>query len=158
MSMQKTDDGLGWISTSDPTRETLGTQIIRAENDYANAPSTQEVGETMSELGKTICKGLEEAINNARSKGIQGRIYIYIVETPMPIKKPVMQLTFYTRRTRPTPEWNTCLYSHDDHDSAPKLCWALPEYAHHRAMLRDKHKHSPDHIRWIQQMLNGLLV
>lgn len=155
--MQKTDDGLGWISTSNPNRETLGTQLIRSEQAHASAPM-QEVGETMSEMGKTICKGLEEAINIARSKGIKGRIYIHIVETPMPIKKPTIQLTFFTRRTRPTPEWNTCLYSHDDDDSMPTLQWALPEYAHIRRMLREKHKYTPDHIKWIQMAKAGTLI
>lgn len=157
--MQKTPDGTGWISTSDPKRETLGTQIVKAEESYDGY--TQEVGETMDELGKTICKGLEEAINNARSKGISGRIYIMIVESPMPPgvnTKPILQLTFFTRATRPDPEWNTCLYSHDDDAPYPKLEWSLPQFQHVQRMLCDPKAYTPEQLNWIKLMCQGLLI
>jgi len=153
--MEKTSHG--YISTVDPERETLGTQIIRAEESYDGC--IQEVGDTMTELGRTICKGLEEAINNARSKGIRGRIYIHIVELPMPpgIQKPVVNLRFFTRASRPDAMWNSTLYYHDDDDAYPTLCWALPEIGHTDEMLRNPSRYTPEHLSWVQLMKKGLL-
>jgi hypothetical protein len=159
--MQKTPDAVGWISTSDDTRETLGTQIIRSEESYARAPAPQQVGETLDEMGRTICKELETAINNARKVGIKGLIYIYIVESPMPksiASKPIMQITFFTRRTRPTPEWNTTLYSHNDDDPYPTLEWALPGYEHSQRILKEPYKYTPKQVEWVSQHRLGTLV
>lgn len=155
--MQRTDDGLGYISTSDETRETLGTQIIRQEDSYDG--HKQEVGETLDELGKAICKGLEDAINSARSKGIRGDIYIHIVETRLPpsIDKPVAKFTFFTRQSRPDPMWNTSLFLHKEGDSYPSLCWTLPEYQHSREITVNPNKYSPEQVRWVAQMQKGLL-
>lgn len=159
--MQKTEDGLGYISTSDESRETLGTQILRKQEEYLNAPVVQEVGETMTEMGKTICKELETAINNARKVGIKGLIYIYIVESPMPksiASKPIMQITFFTRRTRPTPEWNSTLYSHNDDDPCPILEWSLPGYEHSQRILKEPYKYTPKQVEWVSQHRLGTLV
>lgn len=161
--MQKTPDGEGWISTSDPTRETLGTQLIKSEKEIAEYSQPQEVGETLSEIGKTICKGLEDAINNARDKGITGRIYIFVVEQPMPSvisERPVMQLVFVTRRTVPDMDWNTALYYHDDDDPCPTFVWALPSFQHVRYMFKNPHEFSPDQLQSIKDCMaqQGLVV
>lgn len=155
--MQKTEDGLGYISTSDESRETLGTQLIRqAQKDQPK----QQVGETMSEIEKLICRELEIAINNARDKGIRGRIYIFIVPTNFgpKLNQPCSKLTFFTRETRPTPEWDTCLYSHDEGDNTPTFQWSLPAIGDHKEILRNPHRYTPDQIKWVKQMLQGTLV
>ena len=158
--MQHTPDGIGYVSTSDETRETLGTQIIRSEASIARAPITQEVGETLDEMGKTICKELEKAINNARDQGISGLIYIHIVETPMPdqiANKPIMQINFFTRRTRPTPIWNSSLYSHHDGDSYPMLEWSLPGVEHSQRIVKESYKYTSKQVEWVSQALLGTL-
>ena len=158
--MQKTEDGLGYISTSDESRETLGTQILRKQEEHLNAPVVQEVGETMTEMGKTICRELEAAINNARSKGIGGLIYMHIVNEEMPphLGLPCHKITTFTRLTRPTPVWDSCLYSHNDGDSFPTFHWSLPPYKDHKAYLDGRLKCTPQEKQWIKQAMRGTLV
>lgn len=154
--MQKTADGIGYVSTSDPTRETLGTQIKRQT---VQPFYRQEAGETVAEMGKQLLGELERSVHNARSKGITGKIYIQILEQKIGqnLGRPVVKYTFYTRRTRPTPEWNTVLYSHEDQDSCPKFEYALPELVHIPGIMKHSWKYPPTYIEMIQAMLKGKL-
>lgn len=155
--MQKTNDNSGYISTSDSSRETLGTQIQRESQ---KRQYTQEAGETVAEMGHMILSELERAIKNTREKGIRGKIYIHILEQKVGqnLGRPVVKYVFYIRRTRPTPDWNTILYSHNDEDSQPKFEYALPELVHVPGILTRAWKFPQKYIDLIDSMLKGTLT
>lgn len=157
--MQKTSDNIGYISTVDDKRETLGTQIMRAGDAFLNAPYKQEAGETLSELGKDICRNLEGIINKARDQGFRERLFIHMLELPMPdhLGLPCVHIKFYGRASRPDPIWNSSLYTHDDGDNAPKLEWCLPRIQDHREILDNPCKYTPNQVRWVDLMLKGFL-
>lgn len=154
--MEKTVREDGFISTSNPSRETLGTQILRESQKRAY---TQDAGETVAEMGHMILSELERSIKNTRDKGIRGKIYIHILEQKIGqnLGRPVVKYIFYIRRTRPTPEWNTILYSHDDEDSQPTFEYSLPELVHVPGILTRSWKFPPKYVEFINSMLKGEL-
>src|ERR1700690_1748272 len=131
-------------------RKTLGEQLIES---WSMPP--QDVGETMQEVGKHVCRQLELAINNARDKGITGRIYILMWTKKMPVANNAHEMTFYTRKTRPDPLWGAELFSHDDGEPAPRLEWALPYKEMVPPILRFPYKYTNKYINDIQAMLAG---
>lgn len=157
--MQKTSDSVGYISTVDEKRETLGTQIMRAGDAFLNAPYKQEAGETLSELGKDICRNLEGIINKARDIGFRGCLFIQMLELPMPdhLGLPCVHIKFYGRATRPSPIWNSSLYAHHEGDNCPTLLYCLPRIQDHQEILKNPNKYTPNTVFWTRLMLNGLL-
>lgn len=155
--MQKTADGIGYISTADNTRETLGTQLIR----YALKPQhTQEAGETVLNAGNQVLRALERGISNARSRGVKGVIYgiIYETEVGKNLGVPVIKYTVkITNEGRPAPKWNTILYRHREHDSSPIFEYALPQLVDVPGILENARSFIPRYIRTIIAMLKGRL-
>lgn len=111
-------------------RQTFGEQLNANTEKQIRSPDRQEVGETMNEMGKDFLKELSSAISNARLKGVKGRIYVQVVEQPLQWGRNMVKHTFFVRKTRPTPDQSTYLYSHDEGAESPVFEYCLPEVAH----------------------------
>ena len=154
--MQKTADGVGYISTSDGNRETLGTQLMR----HAVKPFyKQEAGESIAEAGKQVLRELESGISKARAKGVHGVIYgiIYETEVGRNFGVPVIKYTVVITNERPKPRWHTVLYRHNEHDTNPIFEYALPEPVHIPGILKHAKSYTARYIRTILSMLKGRL-
>lgn len=111
-------------------RPTLGESLNQIAVEQSNYPVTQEAGETAAEFGAHMQRKIDNAVKEARAKGIKGKIYIQVIERCMPFARNVVQHTIFVRRSRPTPEQSMYLYSHKDGDDKVKFEYCLPEKQH----------------------------
>lgn len=139
-------------------KETLGDQIFSNAEKQIRSPDKQEAGDTAREYGKSFCEQLRKAIDTARAKGIRGKIYIQVQERPMHFARNCVQHTFCTRRSRPTPEQATYLYSHRDGEMQPKFEYCLPELQMVPFIMANQHRFTPKYIQDIRDWLSNRLT
>lgn len=137
---------------------TLGEQLNEHTEKQLRSPDKQEAGETTNEAGKGFMENLAKAIGEARSKGIRGRIYVHVIERPLQFARNAVKQSFIVRRSRPTPEQCTYLFSHDDGDVCPKFEYCLPELSHVPWILSHKDQYTTKYLRDINDWLRNQLV
>ncbi|MHB1059863.1 MAG: RING finger protein, partial [Rhodanobacter sp.] len=110
-------------------------------------------GETANEVQKKYLKELEDSISSTRKKGIRGRIYIQVVETPVKEYSHGVKWTFFIRESPCDMMYSTTLYYHDEGDEQPGLVWAVPEQTHCDHLLSHPNQTTPRHLFWIKKCI-----
>ena len=142
-------------------RKPLGEQVFDNIIKQIASPDKQEAGETVNEVWKSINKEMDDGIQKARKKGIKGTIYIQIREKKLPDSLGANgdMYQIFIRKTRPTPEQATTLYSHRLGDVEAKFEYALPELSWIEGIMRNKNsgKFTEKYINDIQAFIEGRL-
>lgn len=142
-------------------KKPLGEQIFDNIVKQIASPDKQEAGETVNELWKSISKEMDDGIQKARKRGYKATVYIQIREKKLPknlgANGDMYQIII--RKSRPTPEQATTLYSHRQGDMAPKFEYALPELSWVEGIMRNKNsgKFTEKYINDIQAWIEGRL-
>jgi hypothetical protein len=141
--------------------KTLGEQINDNAFKQMFNPTTHETGETVNEFWKDLYKKMLDSVQKERRKGYKGTVYIQIREKKLPEALGVNgdEYKIFTRKTRPTPEQATSLYTHRLGDEAPNFEYILPELSWIEKIMREKNsgKFTEKYINDIQAFIEGRL-
>jgi hypothetical protein len=138
-----------------PKKKTLGQQVLENAAKY-DGQFLQDVRETTDEMGKQWNRELGKIIEG--NKHLVGKYYINIILKKEIMFENVLKAIFVIRRTRPTPVWNSTVYSFNNDTQDLLLEWVLPSADEAAFMLRDPEGWDPSLIKDIYDFVNGRLT
>lgn len=134
-------------------KKTLGQQYIDKYNCDEKGIETRNIVE---EYGNDRFGPMIEKIIHSH-RDFASHYYIWIVNQDLPqVDVSTKKINFVVRKSKPTPKWESILYSYDNGKCDLRLEWALPTKEGSEAMLENPRDWDPQLISFIHENLSDL--
>ncbi len=129
-------------------KKTLGTEYLERFNPDEKGYETRNIVEEYG--SKTFGPMLEKIMSTHRDFG--KKYYIWVVNQEI-AHFDAKKINFVVRHSKPTPKWETILYSYDNSSSDLRLEWVLPTKEGGEAMLENPMGWDPQLIEFLHEHL-----
>lgn len=138
-------------SKQNSSKTTLGTEYLKRYNPDEKGYETRNIVEHYG--SNRFGPMLEKVISTHRD--FAKKYYIWIVNQEL-AHFEAKKINFVVRKSKPTPKWETILFSYDNTSSDLRLEWVLPTKEGGEAMLESPDAWDPQLIMYLHEHLPEL--
>lgn len=132
---------------TDKPKETLGSAALKAAADYN---PDQTIGETKDAM---LSGYVDELIKCAKSgevlHGKDTHFYVCVQTKRERLLQNVIRNLFYSRKTRPIPDYDLALYYYDPKDEKLTFVWCVPDKDTVKYFTGFWEADDAGHVRWV---------